>query len=69
MRQFSFVLQVDDEERYEVAECKPTIDLTILLDIAGLLNETDDMSEMVRRMSKLFHKAIHQKSNSAHHLF
>jgi hypothetical protein len=69
MRQFSFVLQVDEEERYEVAECKPSIDVTILLDIAGMLNETDDMSEIFRRMSKLFHTAVHLKSNSAHHLF
>jgi hypothetical protein len=69
MRQFSFVLQVDDEDRYELVECKPSIDVTILLDIAGMLNETDDMSEMVRRMSKLFHIVEHLKSDSTHHLF
>jgi hypothetical protein len=57
-RQFSFVLKVDDEERYEMVECKPSIDVTILLDIAGILNETDDMSEMVRRMRKLTWQCI-----------
>lgn len=53
MRQFSFVLQVDFEDKYEVANCEPSIDAAILLEISQRLNEKDDMSYLVRKMRKL----------------
>ncbi len=52
-RQFSFVLQVDDEDKYEIANCQPSIDAAILVEICNRLNDTDDMSYLVRRMRKL----------------
>jgi hypothetical protein len=51
-RQFSFVLQVDDEDKYEIANCQPSIDAAILVEICNRLNDTDDMSYLVRRMRK-----------------
>ena len=51
-RKFSFLLQVDDNDKYGIAECQPSLDVEILLEVAKALNDTDDMSFLVRRMSK-----------------
>jgi hypothetical protein len=61
MRQFSFVLQVDYEDKYEVANCEPSIDAVLLLEISESLNETDDMSYLVRKIreSTVFYKPSH----------
>jgi hypothetical protein len=52
-RQFSFVLQVDELDRYDVCDCEPSIDATILMDVTNHLNQTDDMGYLVRKMRKL----------------
>ena len=51
-RQFSFVLQVDDLDRYEVCNCEPSLDASVILDVTKRLNDTDDMSYLVRKMRK-----------------
>jgi hypothetical protein len=52
MKRFSFVLLVDDEEKYEIVDCHPPIDDTELTTIARELNNTEDMSLLVRHMRK-----------------
>ncbi|OEU09500.1 hypothetical protein FRACYDRAFT_142012, partial [Fragilariopsis cylindrus CCMP1102] len=51
-RKFSFVFLVNDEEKYDIIECKPNIDDNVLADILEELNGTDreDMSMLVRCM-------------------
>ena len=53
-RKFSFVLLVNDEEKYDVIDCDPHIDAKELVEILEELNGTDreDMSMLVRRMRK-----------------
>jgi hypothetical protein len=53
-RKFSFVFLVNDEEKYDIIECKPNIDAKVIVDILEELNGTDreDMSMLVRRMRK-----------------
>ena len=53
-RIFSFVLLVNDEEKYEVANCNPKVDAMELIDIVEELNESggEDISILARRMRK-----------------
>lgn len=57
-RQFSFVLQVDDEDRYEIANCLPSVDAGILSEISDKLNDTDDMSYLARKMRRVFAETL-----------
>lgn len=52
MKRFSFVLLVDEEEKYEIVDCNPAIDGNELTEIARELNHTEDMSLLVRHMRK-----------------
>ena len=52
-RQFSFLLQVDKNDKYEVCDCKPSIDATIILDVTERLNKKDDYVYLAQRMRKL----------------
>lgn len=56
-RKFSFVLDINDEEKYDIVDCDPNIDVKTLVDILEELNGTDraDMSMLVRRMRKFLH--------------
>ena len=51
-RQFSFVLQVDDLDRYEICDCEPSLDASFIMDLTSALNATDDMTLLVRKMRK-----------------
>jgi len=55
-RKFSFVLDINDEEKYDIVDCDPNIDVKTLVDILEELNGTDraDMSMLVRRMRRAF---------------
>lgn len=48
------MLLVNDEEKYEVANCNPKIDAMELIDIVEELNESggEDISILARRMRK-----------------
>ena len=49
-RRFSFVLFVNEEDKYEVSNCEPAVDAAILVDVANKLNESDDMAYLVQEM-------------------
>lgn len=51
-RSFSFVLNVNDEDRYEVEDTLPPVDSIILHELLEKLNETDDLSVFCRGMRK-----------------
>ena len=51
-RQFSFVLQVDKNDKYEICNCKPSVDATALLDVTDRLNRADDYMYLAQRMRK-----------------
>jgi hypothetical protein len=51
-REFSFFLSVNEEERYDIVDCDPSIDVTELMEILENLNRDEDMSALVRRMRK-----------------
>jgi hypothetical protein len=51
-RKFAFLLQVDADDKYEIADCQPAVNAAILVEVGNVLNDTDDMSFLVRRMSK-----------------
>jgi hypothetical protein len=53
-KNFSFVLLVNDDEKYDIANCKPQIDAMELEDILEELNESggEDISILARRMRK-----------------
>jgi len=53
MRKFSFLLQVDGNDKYQIANCEPALDAVLLIETAKVLNETEDMSYLVRSMRKL----------------
>jgi len=57
-RQFSFVLQVDDGDKYEIADCQPSIDAGSLFEITQRLNTNDDMSFLVRKMRRAFAESL-----------
>ena len=54
LRTFSFVLRVNDDEKYDVYNCEPNIDSNELAEILEELNgsEREDMSMLARRMRK-----------------
>jgi hypothetical protein len=51
-RSFSFVLNVNDEDTYEVEDTLPPLDSIILQELVEKLNETDDLSVFCRGMRK-----------------
>lgn len=53
-KNFSFVLLVNDDEKYDIANCNPQIDAMELEDILEELNESggEDISILARRMRK-----------------
>jgi hypothetical protein len=51
-RSFSFVLNVNDEDTYEVEDPFPPLDSIILHELVEKLNETDDLSVFCRGMRK-----------------
>jgi len=55
-RKFSFVLDINDEEKYDIVDCDPNVDVNVLVDILKELNGSDraDMSMLVRRMRRAF---------------
>jgi hypothetical protein len=53
-REFSFLLIVDEDDKFDVVECQPTIEATQLIEIVAELNRTEDMSVLARRMRKCF---------------
>ncbi|KAG7355813.1 chromosome segregation protein Spc25 [Nitzschia inconspicua] len=53
-REFSFLLIVDDQDKFDIVECQPAIEATELVDILTELNRTEDMSALTRRMRRVF---------------
>jgi len=55
-KNFSFVLLVNDDEKYDIANCNPQIDAMELEDILEELNESggEDISILARRMRRAF---------------
>lgn len=51
---FSFVLIVNDEEKYDITNCNPKVDAMELVDVLDELNESggEDISILARRMRK-----------------
>jgi len=49
---FSFNLAVDKEDKYEITDCSPPLDARFLMEVADVLNKTEDMSFLVRKMRK-----------------
>lgn len=60
LRTFSFVLRVNDDEKYDVYNCEPNIDSNELAEILEELNgsEREDMSMLARRMRRAFKKSV-----------
>ena len=66
---FSFVLLVNDDEKYDIVDCDPEIDAVELKDILGELNRSggEDISILARRMRKYSMKmAMYQKRYFRH---
>ncbi len=57
-RIFSFVLIVNEEEKYDITNCNPKVDAIELVDILDELNESgrEDISILARRMRKFCEK-------------
>lgn len=51
-RLFTFILQVNGDDKYEIVECEPPINVLTLMGVSSTLNETDDMSYLVRKLRK-----------------
>ena len=51
-REFSFVLKVDDDDKYKIENCKPFVDAEIVQEVEQHLNATDDMANFALRMRK-----------------
>jgi len=51
-RKFSFVLSANDEELYELLECEPPLNSNKAMSHLDHLNESSDISQFVRCMSK-----------------
>eukprot|EP00526_Cylindrotheca_closterium_P016117 CAMPEP_0113635930 /NCGR_PEP_ID=MMETSP0017_2-20120614/18740_1 /TAXON_ID=2856 /ORGANISM="Cylindrotheca closterium" /LENGTH=265 /DNA_ID=CAMNT_0000546753 /DNA_START=45 /DNA_END=842 /DNA_ORIENTATION=+ /assembly_acc=CAM_ASM_000147 len=62
-RLFSFVLQVDKNDKYEIYDCKPSVDATILLDVTDRLNRADDYMYLARRMRQAFAETLDPLQN------
>jgi len=54
------VLFVNDEEKYDVADCDPNIDIKELAEILEKVNEleSDDLSMLIRNMRKFLRNTI-----------
>jgi hypothetical protein len=59
-RQFSFLLDADLEEAYDIQECDPPLDPRTLEAISDRFNESDDMSEFIRSMRRAFQDTLEQ---------
>jgi hypothetical protein len=57
-RTFSFHLNVNEDELYEVDDCRPSIPAAAVVKMMDDLNKTDDLSGFIREMSKF--ALIHQ---------
>ncbi|CAJ1914797.1 unnamed protein product [Cylindrotheca closterium] len=53
-RQFSFVLQVDRNDKYEISNCEPSVDAIVLVDVTHRLNRADDYMYLAQRMRQAF---------------
>ena len=53
-RTFSFVLNVNDEDTYDVEETSPPLNQADLTSLLQNLNETDDLAAFVRGMRGVF---------------
>ena len=49
--------EVNDNDKYELADCEPSIEGVTLVEIAKRLNDTDDMSYLARKMRKKFRRS------------
>jgi Chromosome segregation protein Spc25 len=58
-REFSFLLLVDEEDKFDIVECQPTIEATELIEILAELNRTEDMSALARQMRKCWDRGIY----------
>lgn len=63
-RIFSYVLFVNDEEKYDIANCNPKVNAIELIEILDELNESggEDFSILARRMRKFFENKIRAES-------
>lgn len=61
-QKFSFLLQVNENDKYDITDCQPTVDVSLLVELANVLNETDDMSYLVRRMRRAFVEQLPKNS-------
>jgi len=57
-REFSFVLKVDKHDKYEVYDCKPSVDASTLLDVEERLNQEDDYVYLARTMRQAFAETV-----------
>ena len=51
-REFSFLLIVDEDDKYDIMDCDPDIPAAKLEGVLDELNQTEDMSALARSMSK-----------------
>ena len=57
-RTFSFFLNVNDEDAYEVVETMPPLHQSETIQLLESLNETDDLSAFVRGMRNAFSNTL-----------
>jgi hypothetical protein len=51
-RPFSFVLNVNEVDIYEIDDCEPSIRIETLKEIMSNVNKDDDLSAFIRSMRK-----------------
>lgn len=51
-RQFSYLVIVDEQDKYDVVDCEPALEAGYLVEILEELNRTEDMAALARSMSK-----------------
>mmetsp|Transcript_13823 Transcript_13823/g.28529 ORF Transcript_13823/g.28529 Transcript_13823/m.28529 type:complete len:263 (+) Transcript_13823:76-864(+) len=63
-RIFSFVLIVNEEEKYDITNCNPKVNAIELVDILDELNESggEDISILARRMRRAFKELCDQRA-------
>jgi kinetochore protein Spc25 len=57
-REFSFLLDADLDEAYDIQECDPPLDPRTQESISERFNESDDMSEFIRGMRRAFQDTL-----------
>lgn len=57
-RKFSFVLRVNDEDRWEVKDCSPALDADQVLALVEEFDETEDWPPFVGGMRRLFKNTL-----------